>query len=686
MNIGTQFIDEPIREAKNMTLCIYNLTRDGKTDKPNYYEFEYSEMRLQNKLFKLFWYRPNSISAIGASLSADATAKGIIGWMSKSVILLNLTITSIIPDEKEGFLYVDVTVLKENGAPVNDLSIRNFEIYLVDPTVPPWVYCWERMPVNSMNLTYNGGGNYTIRIKPTFYDTSDSDKVRLFWRWESKHGSQPHQPGYYQFVLVRVQDNRGIIVESYTYSGIDYAIWENAVEQFYPNDPSKVKETYVFELIPNGTMYWYNNKLPSSVHNPPIPLPPVKQVRVLATVKWPTNPTFVEVPYQTEIWNDKYLWPNTDEFLDWKNRIMHGSKLVFELNYPPGCNLQKVRLTWLEDCDATPPEYRLQMVVDEVNATVDTGSYILTLVARMSTSYWVDWSISLMDPKSRTHVEYLLLGYDVYPMPGGGWWFPEKLPADDWTILPKPVDKFGKLVAEAPVRIVAYRKSNRTQERPPIGNVTYDEMHYETLLYIPYNVSYFLYVMNATWLKSVTLDIGYLTLMGMIGGTNKDMGSLLRVKWGSSATSVNNPRIINGTYSDIANIMHRDRRNSALKPSPDKYGNWTVLYNDYAGIAIFASEDFINELRSYGGRDQLWVWTSADYQRRVMEYDAIYWRGTSSDPYPTNPANKIEFKVAGFLTDGGKAVNPFVNSSLWYNGPDYNALPFKGVERPGGTI
>ncbi len=695
LNIQTKWIDEPVQEAKSIRLTLYNLTKSGYPDKPIYYTFNYRERRLQDKLFKLFWYRPNSISAIGAEISVDATYQGVVGWRATHIVLLNLTITSITPYEKDNYVELHVTVLRENGFPVNDLKPGNFEVYLFDPTVPLGVYCWKRISPDTMTLAYNGGGNYTIRITPSFHNPTSSN-VRLFWRWEPERGSPPHQPGYYQFALVRVQDNRGIIVESYSYSGIEYAIQENAVEPFYPGDPSKVKETYVFELIPNGTMYWYNTRLSSPIHNPPIPLPPVKQVRVMATrngdpLSTGYNPVFEEVPYQTEVWDNRYLWPNSESFLDWRRRIMNGSKLVFELNYPQGCRLQRVRITWLEDADATPPEYRLHMTLNAAFATVDNGKYVLTLVAS-PTSHWVDWSISLLDPRSGTRVEYVLLGYDVYPMPGGGWWFPRKVPADDWTILPKPVDKGGVLVAEAPVRLVAFRKSNRTQERPPTGPVSYNEMYYETLLYIPYNVSYFLYVANATWLRSVRMDYAYMSLMGMIGGTDTDAGSPLRVQWGSFATSVANPRIVNGTYSNIRNIMHRDRNNSPANiPSAQAYGNWTVLYNEYAGMAIFASEEFIDELRSYfiGGtrRDQLWVWTTADYQRRVMEYDAIFWRrGATTDIYDTDPANRIQFKVAGFLTEGARAVNPFVNVSLWHNSTDRNALPFATVETTSGTV
>jgi hypothetical protein len=695
LNIQTQMIDDPVQEAKSIMLTLYKLTHQGEPDysNPANHVFNYPERRLENRLFKLFWYRPNSISAIGAEISVDATFQGVVGWRATHIVLLNLTITSIVPDEKNGLLHVNVIVLRENGFPVNDLKTGNFEVYLFDPTVPPGVYCWRRITPGEMTLIYNGGGNYNITITPSFYNP-ESSSVDLFWRWGQ-------QPGYYQFILVRVQDNRGIIVESYSYAGIEYAIRENAVEPFYAGDPSKIKETYVFELIPNGTMYWYNTKLSAPTDNPPIPLPPVKQVRLMATRNGdPTStgydPSFYEVPYQTEVWDDRYLWPNSESFLDWRRRIMNGSKIVFELNYPQACRLQKVMLTWLEDADATPPDFRLHMYYNGSFAIVNNEKYILTLLA-MPTSYWVDWSISLQDPRSNTHVEYVLLGYDVYPIYVNGtlrgWWFPRKLPADDWTLLPKPVNKSGTLVVEAPVRIVAFRKSNRTQERPPEGPVSYDEMHYETLLYIPYNVSYFLYVANATWLKSVHMDYAYLSLMGMVGGTDKDFQSSLRVNWGSFATSVANPSIVNGSYSNIwrTNIMHRDRNNSPANiPSAQAYGNWTVLYNEYAGMAIFASEDFIDELRSYfignTRMDQLWVWTTYDFQRRVMEYDAIYWRRTSTPTYDTDTANKIQFKVAGFLTEGGKAVTPFVNASLWYNGTDRNALPFRTVESTNGTV
>ncbi|MEM3659518.1 MAG: hypothetical protein QXU11_03790 [Thermoproteota archaeon] len=695
LNIRTKWVDEPVQEAKSITLTVYGLDHQGYPSNPSDRVFNYAERKLQDRLFKLFWYRPNSISAIGAEISVDANFQGVVGWRTTHIVLLNLTITSIIPYEKDNYVELYVTVLRENGVPVNDLRKENFEVYLFDPTVPPGVYCWKRVSPNSMILTYNGGGSYTIRVVPSFHDPL-SDRARLFWRWEPQQGNQPHQPGYYQFFLVRVQDNRGIIVEAYSYSGIEYAIQENAVEPFYTGDPSKVKETYVFELIANGTMYWYNTKLSSPTNNPPIPLPPVKQVRVMATRNWPSDPTFEEVPYQTEVWDDRYLWPNSEHFLDWRRRIMNGSKIVFELNYPPGCRLQKVRLTWFEDADATPPDYRLNMTLSAGLATVNNGKYVLTLVAS-PTSHWVDWSISLLDPRSGTHVEYVLLGYDVYNMPGGGWWFPRKVPADDWTILPTPVNESNVFVARAPVRLVAFRKSNRTQERPPEGPVSNDEMYYENLLYIPYNVSYFLYVANATWLRSVRMDIAYMSLMGMIGGTDADAGSPLRVQWGSFATSVANPSIVNGTYSNRANIMHRDRNNvnPSNVPSPQSYGNWTVVYNEYAGMAIFASEEFIDELRSYFinnvRRDQLWVWTTYDFQRRVMEYDAIYWRmGATSEVYNTDPANRIQFKVAGFLTEGARAANIFYNASLWRNFTgsrvDPNALPFATVESTSGTV
>ncbi|MGC9202784.1 MAG: hypothetical protein ACP5HX_08990, partial [Thermoproteota archaeon] len=87
---------------------------------------------------------------------------------------------------------------------------------------------------------------------------------------------------YYNFTLVQVEDNRGIIVEAYSYCGIKYTIDESAIQWAYlTSTTKKTYGTYLFELLPNGTLYWFEMPLKNSgVNSPPIPIPPVKQIRV----------------------------------------------------------------------------------------------------------------------------------------------------------------------------------------------------------------------------------------------------------------------------------------------------------------------------------------------------------------------------------------------------------------------
>jgi hypothetical protein len=634
LNIGTNLTSSLLQQGKSL------------------YGYAYSARWLYN-LTKLYWYYPQSISAIGASISINSAQGGYVGWESSHVVLLNLTLH--VPSIRRGSgnnLLFDATILREDNQPITDLSPKNVAVYLYDPTAGVGAYCWKR--ANVTQLTYNGGGNYTCWTVPQFSQPGQSSS---FWSF------------YYKFILVIVQDNRGIIVESYSYASVEYTIAENAIEPFFPSNSLKNWETYVFDLLPNGTMYWYNKKLSYSALAPPIPLPPVKQFRVMATRLGVADPNYVEVPYQAEVWSNDYLWPSPN-FAEWRKRFTNGSKLVFEVNYPPGVGVQKVRITWLDDGDTSPPVYRISITQSGAFADINNGVYTLRLYAKPGYSTWVDYSISLIG--FGYHTEYTLLGFDVHQM-SGGWWFPDKLPGGNWTIL------------TGPIRCVAFRNSSVIME-PPTGKNYYDEMNHQMIIYIPYNVTYFLYSMKATWLNPVHMNYAYMTPFGMISGASNDSslpGRNLRVRWGSLLAS--NGRTVNGTFSNSSNIMHRDRNYN----NAQNYSYWASMYRAGYASSMVASEDLMKELRSYtiGGTqmDQLWVWTTADYQRRVMEYDSIYWKTSSTPSYNTNPSQKITFKAAGFLSSGGTATSPFIDDNIWRRGSDSNAAPRKastGVAEP----
>ncbi|MEM2940144.1 MAG: hypothetical protein QW304_01115 [Thermoproteota archaeon] len=697
INIETEWVDETIQEEKTMKIGIGMIDNQGRVIHYESHDQTYTERTLGKKLLKLFWYRPNSISAIGACINIDDVAQGVIGWRTTRLIMLNLTITSIWSDEDHNLVYYNVVVLRENEEPVNDLKKTSFELYWFDPTAPEGVYWWRRASTNEIvEVTYNGGGNYTLILKPDFWDKSQQAKAKRdsFWSWRTK-------PGYYQFAIVRVKDSRDIIVEAYSYPGIEYVIQENAIEPYYPNNPAKMKETYVFELLPNGTMYWFNTVLDSSNPNPPIPLPPVKQMRVFATVNYDADPdTFVEVPYQVEIWDDRYLSPSSTNFLGWRKRFINGSKLVFEVNYPPGCRRQAVRIVWLDDCDAEIPEYRVEMKVSGGLGRVDTGSYILWIVVdRVEASRnlpHVDWSISLRDRFNVSHVEYILTAYDSYRS-GNTYYIPIKFPEDKWGIVPAP-DRQG--VSRAPVRIVAFRKSDRvvyTSPHPQQGQEVHDEIYYEDMVYIPYNVPYFLYYTNASWKKNVEITYSYLVFAGMIGGYPHDSyisQTIQRFKWGSLYTI--DGHIVNGTFNNQGTYTPHRGYALGTQYGYGNYSYWAALYNESWGTSIFASQQLIDLLILYGNAyqkggknvDQLFVWTRGLGASRFMEYDAIRLEASQTTKIDTSPppkgTPKVEFKFAGFMIGGGIAGDSFKynNDKDWYDGGGTYARPFTVLYDP----
>ncbi|MEM2087479.1 MAG: hypothetical protein QXF52_02240 [Thermoproteota archaeon] len=682
LSIETQWVNEPVQRKKTIELCIYNLTKSGEPDKPNYYSFNYSERKLE-KLFKLFWYRPNSISVIGADINVDATAQGIIGWRNRRIILLNLTIASIVPYEKDGFLEVGVTVLRENGVPVNDLTAGNFEIYLFDRSSPQGAYPWKRVSVES--ITYNGGGNYTLMTK-------EVPSNPYFWSWS--WGENRHTPGDYQFIIVRAKDNRGIVVEAYSYPGVEYVI-----QGVVGTNPLKTKEKYVFELLSNGTMYWYGDKLVCSSPTPPIPFPPVKQFLVEVTENGYTDTLFKEADYQIEAWNDNYEWPISNEFLNYTRRFMNGSKLVFEVNYPPMVDKQKVRITWREDCDFTPQKCNIIMELKNTGegriGIVNGTNYVLEVfIERRKTGLvHVDWSLRLLNKNGSWYTDYILPAYDsFYNSTSRTYYIPIKFPDANWTVLPKPINESNRLVSKAPVRLVLYNITNLviTTSPAPYKEIR-DELECKQLLYIPYDVWYFQYFVDATWKKSVKINYSYLVFAGMIGGPpdNKYVSQTVQnYKWGS--LMVSDTKIINGTFNNVTQPIYHRGDVLGEQPGDEDYSYWTAMYNEKIGAAIFASKQLLDLMEKYGGsygnRDQLFVWTRGLGASRFMEYDGISLE-TSSTQINQQNTPSIKFKIAGFLLSGGVADenSKYDNDRDWYDGGGEYARPFSVVNDPGAT-
>ncbi|MEM2929873.1 MAG: hypothetical protein QW797_03310 [Thermoproteota archaeon] len=641
LNIETWWIDKPIQERKTMELVVGG-------SKMN---LSYPERKLQDRLLKLFWYRPNSISAIGADISIDATAQGVIGWRATHIVLLNLTITSIRVEKNEKAVYLDLVVLRENGFPVNDLHKANFEIYLFNPDAPQGVYPWmrEKMDIQDQ-VVYNGGGSYTIRLIPDFNPGGNSQ----FWTF------------YYQFVLVRVKDNRGIVVEAYSYAGIEYTIQENAVEPFYPNDPSKTDEKYLLEILPDGKIYWFGWPI-NTGDSPPIPMPPVKQVRVyLNDTSSPTG--FAEASYQAERWTPDYKLPLFN-YSEWRRRLGEGSKIAFLVDYPPGVYQRKVRIVWAEDCDTNPPDYVIDIEYGEDEVKINNKVYTMKLKVGPG-SYELDYSLSMVN-RDKRHTEYALFGYDVLGF-SGGYWFPKRLPyymntssGRTWEV-PKP----------GPIRMYAFRNSTQVYETFEInktGKLTHtiidDELLHTEIISVAYGVNYFTWTFSGTWLRATTLN--YSTYITMINGndTDRNVFPTNRVKWGTVySTDPKYKKYINGSFAS----SHMQHRSYDLGINNDaSYSYFLTMYNEYFGTSIFMTSESLKSLESDDKKDQGWIWTSADYARRVMSYDSIYFNYPKIFSVKKNKGDTFLIKAAGMIHSGGSPSAAFNDTKTWANGNQY---------------
>lgn len=191
-------------------------------------------------LTKLYWYGPQDLSAIYATYNVNVTGLGFYNWHEEETYLLNMTMDASQADFMNqtktvinGVSYpvLNVTIDKEGGAPVQDLSASNFWVEYFDVGHNAWL--------NATLLVQNlGGGVYSLYV--------------------AQANGQPMPDPYWKYLLVTCEDNRGIMVEGYTYTYVDITVQENALSAYTSAKPS---ETYDLEMLSNGSLMWYNTIL-----------------------------------------------------------------------------------------------------------------------------------------------------------------------------------------------------------------------------------------------------------------------------------------------------------------------------------------------------------------------------------------------------------------------------------------
>jgi len=607
-----------------------------------------------NSLFKLYWYRPQSLSVIEASYQANLSEQGLYGINQTTIILLNMTLNVASFTNSNSFTSFSLHVNREYGTPVNDLSAKNFQIDYYDTQYQTW----EEAKIVSVQGI--GGGNYNIS-----FQTLENGPVN---------------PTVLNKTIVWCEDNRGILVESYSYTHIQYVFQENAINPFYPGS-AKPNEVYTMESISNGSVMWFDKliKFKGAVPDP-IPIPPVKQLRVY------TNATgsFKQTPSQVEVWTPNYQTP-TLSFANWRTRFDIGDKLVYFVSFA-GKNVNKVavNITWLSDADVQPPVFLISSKITPNLLIMNNSQYTIGLVVNNSLSTWIDYNIQVngtnsypfYNQTSSYHVEYTLFGYDVY----NGNWYPSKIP---WGTGPNQ----GWIAIIGPVRSVFYRVSNLVYQ-PPTGKIYTNDFNHTEIILVPYNVSYFEVYFTATALSNVQLSQQYVEEIGLISGTVHDcsipnMNSIspcdspspYRLYWGSlqqlktngfSQQSVITGAYYNNTIFNFCSEMHILADNGCNDGSSAvyNYGYWVAEYGNYRGQAIFIDNSTLLNLRN-SPNSALWAWTTYDGARRVLEYDYAY---TSSNSLTIPKGTVINYNFAGWIYLGGHPTGQSTtNNNLWAN-------------------
>jgi hypothetical protein len=583
-----------------------------------FFGFNLTEARFtNNQLAKLFWYTPQSMSVVSASFDANLTGQGFYGWHEDALFLLNMTldVPSIHQESINGTNYavLNVYLNREYGQPVEDLSPSNFNIAYFDSVGKSW-----RNAIVSL-LSNNGGGSYTLYLL-------------------NATGQAIPSP-YYKYLLVWAQDTRGIIVESYTYTYVEYTIQENAIRNVLGPIP-KPDETYALETLLNGSMLWFNTPLAQSGGFVPIPMPPVKQFRVYSTVNGPSDTNLVEIPSQVEVWTPDYLTP-TLQFADWVRRFDVGDKLVFLVNFAnSSINQQRVRIYWLFDADAPPPAYRVSINSSGIYVDINNTVYTARLVPNQGNSWAVDWTISMY--YGSYHAEFLINGVGWVRMNGGGNWIPHILPGGDWNVL------------VGPIRAVAYRASAdvmRVEPKPGGGANDLLQLvdspgafNHTDIVLIPYGTKYIQLYEDIIWRQTWT-DHRYYSFLTMISGTSSDQGSAIRVtNWAHQRTDLS---VHSGTYSSSPGTHDID----------SNFMYWYGQYNNRGtlgfGEAVLPNLAYVNAIKGlFPGSSRLWIWTSADFARRVLDSLAYMYDGNINN-WMTIPAGKRVSWTAGIWAYGG---------------------------------
>jgi hypothetical protein len=593
-------------------------------------------MYTNNSLIKLFWYGPTALSAISAAYQANFTGQGLYGLQGSALMLLNTSVdTAGIANVGTASTAINLTVNREYGIPVDDLTKKSFVVDYFDNNSGTW------QTAKIASISRQGGGHYTLYI-------------------QNNAGFAVPDP-YEHYLILFIQDKRGIMTESYTYNSIQYVFNEHAVAPFFPRSTFTgipyLNETYTMESLSNGSVMWFGNMLQfgGTANQVPIPIPPVKQLRVYTNNTVLPNGTLLQgvfnvAPSQVEQWTANYSYP-TLSFANWRSRFERnltadiGDKLVYLVNFANATTVA-VNITWLTDADAAPPQYLINISTSSGFVDINNGVYTMRLLNNVSLSLSIDYSVSMMF--NGYHIESELNAVGWIPSQG---WEPHILPGGDWND-----STTTSFIIDGPVRAVAFRSSNNdTQFNYQNGRFVEQYLvpgpftHTDIFL-IPYNTPYVELFETYNWTQQYN-DSQLLNLITLIAGvsTSNNLPADPNSRPTNWAYLHANGTVQGGAFLNPNTYPHGsgDPPGLLYDTNISNFGDWFTEYNNSIGEAIIGGNNLVSAIaqltppnqavmnvwNSYDGdRDAFWAaqvqpWGSGTMtvKPQVVSYSAAIW-------------------------------------------------------------
>ena len=277
-------------------------------------DIEYPEKTIQlhdrtrkiANLTKCYWYYPESISVAFATLKLNITKYGLYNWKTNITVSLHAWIieNSFTSDQSSNTTTFHIKVLYDDQKPYPWLWEKG-QIYILYPD-PINYGDWLRAEIQEVE--YLGNGVYNITIKPY---------LKLFQGTEQKVAP----------LKIILKDERGIVVELYSYKWIQLKITRNT--------PDRLNYKLIYDFN-DGKQGWYaqdgpKGKVCQLEGGPSLFIPDNKKLRMrfVSTVKsWIGCKEGTVYLYSPKIYRAKYG----------DNYIEHFTKLEINVDRIYGCN------------------------------------------------------------------------------------------------------------------------------------------------------------------------------------------------------------------------------------------------------------------------------------------------------------------------------------------------------------